>query len=62
MLTKNSKYFDFWIRLLYSKNTKKNGVDNMDVAVMKRLNRQGFIFVGIHSLIVLNFAIEMLLF
>lgn len=33
----------------------------MDTAVMKKLNRQGLIFVGIHSLIILNFAIELLL-
>lgn len=33
----------------------------MDMAVMKKLNRQGLIFVGIHTLIVLNFAIELLL-
>lgn len=33
----------------------------MDMAVMKKLNRQGLIFVGIHTLIVLNFVIELLL-
>lgn len=33
----------------------------MDMAVMKKLNRQGLIFGGIHTLIVLNFTIELLL-
>lgn len=33
----------------------------MDMTITRRLNRQGLIFVGVHSLIVLNFALEMLL-
>lgn len=33
----------------------------MDMKITKRLNRQGLWFVGVHSLIVLNFALEMLL-
>lgn len=36
-------------------------VINMDLSVTKRLNRQGLIFVGIHSLIILNFAFELML-
>lgn len=33
----------------------------MDMAVMKKLNRQGLIFASLHTLIVLNIAIELLL-
>ncbi len=33
----------------------------MDMALMKKLNRQGLLFVGIHTLIVLNFALDFLL-
>lgn len=33
----------------------------MDMTLMKKLNRQGLIFVGIHTLIMLNFAVELLL-
>lgn len=33
----------------------------MDMALKKKLDRQGLIFAGIHSLIILNFAIELLL-
>lgn len=33
----------------------------MDMTITRRLNRQGLLFVGVHSLIVLNFALEMLL-
>lgn len=33
----------------------------MDQALMRKLNRQALIFVGIHSFIILNFAIELLL-
>lgn len=36
-------------------------VMNMDLAVMKKLNRQGLVFVGIHSLFILNFAFELML-
>ena len=41
--------------------TQSNEVILMDVAVMKKLNRQGLLFVGIHSLFVLSFALELLL-
>lgn len=33
----------------------------MDMTITRRLNRQGLLFVGVHSLIVLNLALEMLL-
>lgn len=33
----------------------------MDMALMKKLNRQGLLFVGIHTIIVLNFALDFLL-
>lgn len=32
----------------------------MDMAVMKRLNRQGFLIAGLHLLVMLNFAAEFL--
>ncbi len=32
----------------------------MDMAVMKRLNRQGFLIAGLHLLVMLNFAVEFL--
>lgn len=33
----------------------------MDLAVMKKLDKQGFIFAVIHSIIFVNFAAELLL-
>ena len=33
----------------------------MDLAVMKKLNRQGLIFAALHSVIMLNLAVELLL-
>ena len=33
----------------------------MDIAVMRKLNRQGLIFAVLHSFIFLNLAIELLL-
>lgn len=33
----------------------------MDMTITKKLNRQGLLFVGVHSFIILNFALEMLL-
>lgn len=32
----------------------------MDMAVMKRLNRQGFIIAGLHMVVMLNLAVEFL--
>lgn len=56
-----SKIFDFSPCMLYSFINSKEEVMNMDLAVMKKLNRQGLIFVGIHSLVILNFAFELML-
>lgn len=33
----------------------------MDLAIMKKLNKQGFIFAALHSIIFLNLAAELLL-
>lgn len=47
--------------MLYSFNTLKGEVIYMDLAIMKKLNRQGLVFVGIHSFFILNFAFELML-
>jgi hypothetical protein len=42
-------------------NRKKEGVENMDVQVTKRLNKQGVWFVVLHTLVIFNFAADFML-
>ena len=61
---KFTKCLDYFTRsccILYSDVKTTNGVIHMDMALMKKLNRQGLMFVGLHTLVMLNFAFDLLL-
>lgn len=59
--TKSSDSFGICCCILYSVIKLHEEVIQMDMALMRKLNRQGILIVTLHMLIMLNFAFELML-
>ena len=61
MFTKSSDSSGNYCCILYSVIKLHEEVIQMDMALMRKLNRQGILIVTLHMLIMLNFAFELML-